>query len=229
MNTAPTHPSSLSDRTEALEKLRLRAALKQGLAELEQRVRDCHTLEGQLTRFADEYFKALGDSTTQLLALTPDEAGAPTLPVGPLDAWYQQRDTQTKTHYRRIMKSMHPDVRADTDAVQLLRVQQAYRRGDVATLLCLEFALSPPPVDAPETTRVALEARLEQVQNAIATTEMRAQELRQSALYACWQRATTERLAGRDWVAIITARLKQELRNQRFTWIANNSLTPQHG
>lgn len=218
-----SQPNAFSERTNQLESLRLRAAIRQGLRELEAQLRRTHTLETQLNQFADAYFAALG---TSLDMLARNHQSTPETQAAQLDALAKQHSANEhaiKQSYRSVMKCLHPDsAPAQTHGHQSIEAAQtAYKAKDLASLVCMEIALAPPPLDAPNAGLDALEAKLEHIGLALHDAENRYARLTQTALYTCWQRAEMERIAGRNWIASISGRVKSELRNQQRAWLAS--------
>jgi DnaJ-domain-containing protein 1 len=207
----------LSQCTTQLESLRLRAAIRQGLGELETQLRRTHTLETQLNAFADAYFAALGNSLNRLARTAHVPSSHEAARLSALNSQHHANQYAIKQSYRQIMKRLHPDcapaaIPAHTDT--MAAAQNAYKAQDLASLVCIEIALSPPPIDAPNAGLDALQAKLEKIGAALHDAESRYARLTQSALYACWQRAEMERIAGRNWIAAISARIKAEMRPQ---------------
>ncbi len=213
----------LSDRTTLQEKLRLRIAIRQGLDELETIARRTLQLERELASFAEAYFDALGEMA---LAFS-ESASAESTTLADLTEISSERTQAMKTTYRQLMKTLHPDV-AERDASETLaQVQRAYEANDLAGLLRIELEMLPPPVDAPNVTLAALETKLARIAQALGVWEAREHSLRDTALYACWQRARAAKLAGRNWIQLITDRLRRDIAQNRKIWVASHAtLTP---
>ena len=216
---SPIH-ASITERTAQLESLRNRAAIRLGLSELESQLRRTHLLESELAQFASAYFDALGDDMA-LLASSSRAKHEATM-VASLANQPARSKQAIKQSYRRIVKVLHPDSAAPaTENNAWHAAQSAYKAHDLASLVCLEIALAPPPLDAPQATLAGLEAKLGHIHLALADAEARYSALKQSTLYVCWQRAQSDKLAGRNWITAITERLKAELQQQKRAWLAS--------
>ena len=215
--------SDFSQRTAQLESLRLRAAIRQGLRELEAQLRRTHTLETQLNTFAEAYFTALGSSLDMLARAHQSSTEAEAAQLDALATQHKANEDAIKRSYRTLMKSLHPDsASAPSDSGEsIAAAQTAYKAKDLASLVCMEIALAPPPIDAPNAGLDVLEAKLEQIGLALHDAESRYASLTQTALYACWQRAEMDRIAGRNWIAAISGHIKSEMRSQQRAWLAS--------
>ena len=202
----------------------MRAAIRQGLRELETQLRRAHQLETTLNQFAEDYFAALGAELDYLSTVSDHSVEATASNLDALAHQHQANQHAIKQSYRRVVKSLHPDSAAHVAFASnssLEAAQTAYKANDLASLVCMEIALAPPPLDAKNAGIDALSGKLERIQLALLDAERRYTRMVQSPLYTCWQRAEMDRMAGKNWIATIAAQIKSEVKREQRAWLAS--------
>lgn len=199
----PVSPANnLAQRRARQEALHAKVAITMRLAELEKAARLTLTLESELTRFANDYYEAVGQYAEHLAHLEAQGVCALTAPDAPTT-----RDGELKKLYRALAKELHPD--RNGDATRMQRANEAYHAGDYAALLCLQFEQE---MEGAEDWKI----QLAYIESAITRYRAQYETWLNSPIYALWEKATEARLAGKNWLQAVIGNIRKEIeRHQR--------------
>jgi hypothetical protein len=218
-----TQINTLNQRAHKQEEIYLRARLTHALKDLEMHARAALALENELTAFIETYYDAVGEYVEKLSQLeselegthgNEEEFAAITSAMHEAAKRAQQdRASELKQRYRTLAKNIHPDMQTTTDgsaAVQMQEVNEAYDQRDLARLVrlqgqwTLENILSmPEDIRLPE-----LRAHITAVEKASQQYQQERMGLMHSPVYELMLRATSARMAGRDWIAAVVHKIK---------------------
>jgi len=216
---------TLNQRAHKQEEIYLRARLTHALKHLEVHARAALALELELTQFIETYYAAVGEYVEKLVQLetelegehdhNEEEFAAITSAMHDAAKRAQQdRASELKQRYRALAKNIHPDVQGGEDevaaAVRMQEVNEAYDARDLAKLVRLqaEWTLAniltmPVDIRLPE-----LRAQLTAVDKASQQYQQERMGLMHSPVYELMLRATSARMAGRDWIAAVVHKIK---------------------
>jgi len=215
--------SLLHQHTRKHEELYLKARLSGALKLLEDQARAALFLEEELTRFIEHYYGEVGDYVEKLTRLEAElgsvaAPGVSTINSAMHDAALQaqhDRAHEIKRRYRALAKVVHPDGAGnDADythrAERMREVNEAYETGDLARLVSMEAAWAHEQVwDLPNAERMAaLRQQIAAVEKAAEHYRAERSGLMHSPVYELMLRATSARLAGRDWIAAVVDNIK---------------------
>lgn len=214
---APAAYSLLAEKAEKMQQLQLRMMLAARLATLEANLRELTGLEDALSRFAGEYFEAVGSYATTLAKLQESHTESQLHTVGVMlhEQLAQQRNARKKrlkTTYRSLARAFHPDTNTGCErAAQMMqKINAAYAASDVATLARLEIE----HLHHSSSSDVLAEkmARCESLIGACAAERT---SLEDSPLFALHERTLLARLAGEDFIGRVVLGLKEQIRRQQ--------------
>lgn len=217
--------TALHQRAHKQEEIYLRARLAHALKHIEIHARAALSLELELTQFIETYYAAVGEYVEKLVALESQLEGEHDLKEEEFaaitsamhDAAKQaqhDRAEELKKRYRQLAKHIHPDMHATETyvdaAVKMQEVNDAYDARDLAKLVRLqaEWTLEnilnmPADIRVPE-----LRAQLLAVDKASQQYQQERMGLMHSPVYELMLRATSARMAGRDWIAAVVHKIK---------------------
>lgn len=217
--------ATLHQRAHKQEEIYLRARLRDALKHLEIHARAALALELELTSFIETYYAAVGEYVEQLVALESqleaehdyqeEEFAAITSAMhGAAKQAQQDRAEELKKRYRTLAKNIHPDV-LSTDgyvdaAVRMQEVNEAYDARDLAKIVRLQAEWTLENIlSMPEDIRLPeLRAQLTAVDKASQQYQKERLGLMHSPVYELMLRATSARMAGRDWIAAVVHKIK---------------------
>lgn len=217
--------TTLHQRAHKQEEIYLRARLRDALKHLEQHARAALALELELTGFIETYYAAVGEYVEQLVALetqiaiehnhSEEEFAAITSAMHDAAKQAQQdRAEELKKRYRTLAKNIHPDVLNTQSyveaAVKMQEVNEAYDARDLAKLVRLQAEWTLENIlNMPEDIRLPeLRAQLQAVDKASNQYQKERMGLMHSPVYELMLRATSARMAGRDWIAAVVHKIK---------------------
>lgn len=217
--------SLLHQHTRKQEELYLKAKLSGALELLEEQARATLQLEEDLTRFIEHYYHEVGGYVEKLTRLeaelslvTAPGAGVSTINSAMHEAALKaqhDRAHELKRRYRAIAKVVHPDAAESAEdhacrAERMREVNEAYEKGDLARLVSMEAAWARAHVwDLPEDARMlALREHIAAVEKAAEAYRAERNGLMHSPVYELMLRATSARLAGRDWIGAVVDNIK---------------------
>lgn len=216
--------TTLHQRAHKQEEIYLRARLRDALKQLEIHARAALALELELTGFIETYYAAVGEYVEQLVALesqlehtqtSEEEFAAITSAMHDAAKQAQQdRAEELKKRYRTLAKNIHPDVLNTTSyveaAVRMQEVNEAYDARDLAKLVRLQAEWTLENIlNMPEDIRLPeLRAQLSAVDKASTQYQKERMGLMHSPVYELMLRATSARMAGRDWIAAVVHKIK---------------------
>lgn len=205
----------LAAKADKLQHLQLRMMLAARLATLESSMRALMGLEDALSRFAGEYFDAVGGYVTAL-AERGKKQTMPTADIQRVDiALHEQlaqqraeRKKQLKHSYRALARTFHPDTNTGcARAEQMMqKINAAYAASDVATLARLEIE----HLDLCEDTDLLAE-KMARCEALIGACSEQREALEASPLFALHERTLLARLAGEDFIGRVVKGLKAQL------------------
>lgn len=205
---------SLSEKTEKLQYLQLRLLLASRVATLEMSLRELTALEDALSRFAGEYFDAVGSYATTLSELLEPRAmnGLNVMGVALHDAIHTRRDARKKRlkqSYRKLALKFHPDTNADSNhAAQMMQViNAAYAASDIATLARLEIE----HLEYAEGTAEIMAEKMARCEELIGACVAEQAVLEASPMFALHERTRLARLAGDDFIERVVLGLKAQI------------------
>lgn len=215
---ATQEASSLTQKTHALECLQMRILLASRLATLEICVRECSALQDALSRFAGEYFSAVGEEARTLCSLlAPREHAAITQAHAEMDdgiaVQKKARASQMKQRYRKLAQAFHPDVRGDdAGAAQMMQaVNAAYARRDMAGLMRMEIEHIIGSQHASKSAE-ALAEKLAQCEQLIGEATAERETLEKSPLFVLHERTLLARLAGKDFIGNVLRGIQAQIK-----------------
>lgn len=215
--------NAIRDKAEALERLQLRMVLAARLATLDIHVRECAALEDALSRFATEYFSAVGEKARLLCSLlAPEEQRAMHKSHHALQDQLQElsrtRATRLKQTYRRLARGFHPDYHAASDKPRATSMMQtlnaAYTNRDMATLLRLEIEHLVAAGNGRQEL-AALAEKLAHCEALIGSYTAEREAMEQSPLFVLHERTMLARLAGEDFIENVLSGLKNQIRQKQ--------------
>lgn len=204
----------LAEKTEKLQHLQLRMMLAARLTTLDIALRELTALEDALSRFASDYFGAVGTYATTLAGLMdPREIhGLNDMGVLLHDAIHTRRSARKKrlkTSYRKLALKFHPDTNADTAhaAHMMQRINAAYAASDVATLARLEIE----HLEYAAGTAEILAEKMARCEALIGACAAEYALLEASPMFALHERTMLARLAGEDFIGRVVLGLKAQI------------------
>lgn len=217
--------ATLHQRAHKQEEIYLRARLRNALKQLEQHARAALSLELELTQFIETYYAAVGAYVEKLVALESaleaahdhreEEFAAITSAMHDAAKQAQQdRAEELKKRYRQLAKHIHPDMQSAEQyveaAVKMQEVNDAYDARDLAKLVRLqaEWTLENILSMAEDIRLPELRAQLSAVEKASQQYQKERLGLMHSPVYELMLRATSARMAGRDWIAAVVHKIK---------------------
>ncbi|MFZ4124926.1 MAG: J domain-containing protein [Rickettsiales bacterium] len=220
--------TTLHQRAHKQEEIYLRARLAHALKHIEMHARATLALELELTSFIETYYAAVGEYVEKLVALESELEGTPNaneeefaaITSAMHDAAKQaqlDRANELKKRYRTLAKHIHPDVQSTEDyveaAVKMQEVNEAYDARDLAKLVRLQAEWTLENIlSMPEDIRLPeLRAQLIAVEKASSKYQQERLGLMHSPVYELMLRATSARMAGRDWIAAVVHKIKTQI------------------
>lgn len=220
--------TSLHQRAHKQEEIYLRARLTHALKHIEMHARATLSLELELTSFIETYYAAVGAYVEKLVALESELEGAhnaseeefAAITSAMHDAAKQaqlDRANELKKRYRTLAKHIHPDVQSTEDyveaAVKMQEVNEAYDGRDLAKLVRLqaEWTLENILTMSEDIRLPELRAQLIAVEKATNQYQQERLGLMHSPVYELMLRATSARMAGRDWIAAVVHKIKTQI------------------
>ncbi len=218
--------ATLHQRAHKQEEIYLRARLSHALKHLEIHARAALALELELTGFIETYYAAVGAYVEKLVALESqieaehhphgeEEFAAITSAMHDAAKQAQlDRANELKKRYRTLAKHIHPDVQSSEDyveaAVKMQEVNEAYDARDLAKLVRLQAEWTLENIlNMSEDIRLPeLRAQLLAVEKATTQYQQERLGLMHSPVYELMLRATSARMAGRDWIAAVVHKIK---------------------
>lgn len=220
--------TTLHQRAHKQEEIYLRARLTHALKHIEMHARATLSLELELTSFIETYYAAVGEYVEKLVALESqleaahdskeEEFAAITSAMHDAAKQAQlDRANELKKRYRTLAKHIHPDVQSTEDyveaAVKMQEVNEAYDARDLAKLVRLQAEWTLENIlSMPEDIRLPeLRAQLIAVEKASGQYQQERLGLMHSPVYELMLRATSARMAGRDWIAAVVHKIKTQI------------------
>lgn len=217
--------TSLHQRAHKQEEIYLRARLREALKQLELHARAALSLELELTQFIETYYAAVGEYVEKLVALESqleaehdlkeEEFAAITSAMHDAARHAQlDRANELKKRYRQLAKHIHPDMHSTEQyvdaAVRMQEVNDAYDARDLAKLVRLqaEWTLENILTMSEDIRLPELRAQLQAVEKASTQYQQERKGLMHSPVYELMLRATSARMAGRDWIAAVVHKIK---------------------
>ncbi len=204
----------LAQKTEKLQHLQLRMLLASRLATLEIALRELTALEDALSRFAGEYFDAVGSYATTLSELLEPREISGLQEMGALlhDAIHTRRSARKKRlkqSYRKLALKFHPDTNADrAAAAQMMQlINAAYAANDAATLARLEIE----HLEYARGTAEILAEKMARCEALIGACAAERAVLEASPMFALHERTMLARLAGEDFIGRVVLGLKAQI------------------
>jgi len=233
---AATHTalSSLEERANAQQHYYWRVRLNKALQTLEREARRVFHLEEELACFASHYYDVVGAATERLNRLEQQLhvaviSGAPTydamvhMPevIAQCDA-REARRNELKLRYRKLAKQIHPDramVVGGTGqrAAHMQTLNEAYRQGDLASLLKLEAEMSCAEIIAEgPNVFTRFEQGVRAIERATETYAESYRALLRSPINELMLRAMSAKLAGWDWMEAVLTRVERSIEEKEL-------------